>query len=120
MTQIDIFDRLRIDPGQRTLGQLLQDREAAAYEIRRLRADIERLQAIRAPRRDEDETDKLQTKVMHAKMLIRLTDVSKVVSASRSTIYKWVAEGRFPAPVRVSERAIRWRVDEIRAWQEAL
>jgi hypothetical protein len=46
----DILDRLRIDPGQRTLGQLLQDREAAAHEIGRLRSEIERLGA-RAPER---------------------------------------------------------------------
>ncbi len=29
----DILERLRIDPDQRTLGQLLQDRQAAAQEI---------------------------------------------------------------------------------------
>ena len=34
---VDIADRLRLDPGQRTLGQLLQDREAALHEILRLR-----------------------------------------------------------------------------------
>jgi hypothetical protein len=41
----DILQRLRIDPGQRTLGQLLQDREAAALEIERLRAEINRREA---------------------------------------------------------------------------
>ncbi len=37
---IDIVDRLRLDPGQRTLGQLLQDREAALHEILRLRKPL--------------------------------------------------------------------------------
>jgi hypothetical protein len=39
----DILNQLRIDPGQRTLGELLQDREAALHEIRLLRREIERL-----------------------------------------------------------------------------
>ena len=37
----DILDRLRLDPGPRTIGRLLQDREAARHEILRLRACIE-------------------------------------------------------------------------------
>jgi hypothetical protein len=40
MFQEDVLERLRMDPGQRTLGQLLQDREAAAHEIRKLRAAV--------------------------------------------------------------------------------
>ncbi|MDZ7840407.1 MAG: hypothetical protein U5R46_06230 [Gammaproteobacteria bacterium] len=46
MIENDILDRLRIDPGQRTLGQLLQDREAAAHEIRKLQAELERLRTV--------------------------------------------------------------------------
>ena len=29
-------------------------------------------------------------------------------------------EGTFPQPVRISEKAMRWKVDEIEAWSEAL
>ena len=39
----DILDRLRLDPGHRTLGQLLLDREAAAHEIERLHRALESL-----------------------------------------------------------------------------
>ena len=35
----NVLERLRIDPGQRTLGQLLQDREAAAYQLTKLQRD---------------------------------------------------------------------------------
>jgi len=31
-----------------------------------------------------------------------------------------VGEGASPAPVRISEQAIRWNVDDIEAWREAL
>jgi hypothetical protein len=36
----DILERLRIYAGQRTLGQLLQDREATVNEIEPLRSKI--------------------------------------------------------------------------------
>ena len=51
-----ILERLRVDPGQRTLGELLQDREAALYEIRLLRREIERLRHIREDRRERSAT----------------------------------------------------------------
>ena len=35
---IDMLERLRTDPGHRTLGELLQDRQWAVQEIERLRA----------------------------------------------------------------------------------
>ena len=119
--QGDILDRLRVDPGQRTFGQLLQEREAAACEIQKLRADVERLRAMRIPGRSDrkDETDAQMISPVRPGMLIRLSDVCKLIGVSRSTIYKWVAQGTFPAPVRVSEHAVRWRIDEIQTWQEA-
>lgn len=52
--------------------------------------------------------------------LIRISEVCELVGTSRSTIYRWVSEGTFPEPVRISEKAIRWKVDEIEAWRDAL
>ena len=43
----NIIDRLRADFGQRTLGQLLQERDAAAYEIERLRAELKALREVK-------------------------------------------------------------------------
>ena len=40
---LDMLDRLILDPGTRTLGELLQEREWAVGEIRRLRLDLGRL-----------------------------------------------------------------------------
>jgi hypothetical protein len=39
-TTTDIMEHLEIDGGQRTIGQLIQDRERALQEIRRLRTLI--------------------------------------------------------------------------------
>ena len=46
-----VCDRLQIDPGERTLGQLLQEREGAVQGIGRLRLEILRLTQSAAVRR---------------------------------------------------------------------
>ena len=49
-------------------------------------------------------------------VLLRLRDVCQIVGLSRSTIYKRLADGRFPKPVRLGERAVRWPSNEIATW----
>jgi len=115
----DILDRLTVDPGRRTLGELLQDREAALFEIRRLRADIERLRRSGHPAPARRTVPK-SNGTMRPGMLIRLTELCELLGVSRSTVYKWMAEGTFPPPVRVSERAVRWRTADIEAWRGSL
>jgi prophage regulatory protein len=123
----DILERLRVDPGLRTLGLLLQDREAAAHEIRRLRSEVDRLriadvrQHSHRPRRMESErtgTDQHQA-AFHPGSLLRLADVCKMLGLSRSSIYNRLSEGNFPKPVRLGIRAVRWRVDAIEAWRDS-
>lgn len=116
----DIVARLSLDPGQRTLGQLIQDREAAAHEIRRLRNDVESLSQILGRRRDPADKPHAPRPAYPPNALLRLAEVSKLLSVSRSTIYARVAEGLFPAPVRISERAVRWRLEDIEAWRNTL
>lgn len=116
----DILDRLRIDPGQRTLGQLLQDREAAAHEIRKLRSEIDRLRTVREGRKERVETAAPETRAFRPGTLIRVSEVCDLVGVCRATVYRWISEGAFPHPVRISERAVRWDVNEIEAWREAL
>lgn len=49
----------------------------------------------------------------------RLPEVQKAVPLSRSRIYELIADKRFPAPVKLSERASAWDLDEISAWLDA-
>ena len=48
--------------------------------------------------------------------LIRLPVVEVRVSASKSSIYAWVKARTFPAPVRLSARAVAWREEDIDRW----
>ena len=51
--------------------------------------------------------------------LLRKPEVLKRVGIKTSTLYKWVAAGTFPAPVRLSSHFVAWREDEITAWIES-
>lgn len=116
--QEEIIYRLQVDPGTRTLGELIQDREAALHEIRRLRKEIERLRS--AATKDSRHMDKSTVDSYKAGTLINVKQVSELVGISRSTIYKRILDGSFPNPIRVGPRSVRWSVDVIEAWRQAL
>lgn len=48
--------------------------------------------------------------------LIRLKEVQNRVGLGRSTIYRWMAEGNFPKPVRLGGHAVAWVLDDIDRW----
>ena len=49
---------------------------------------------------------------------LRISEVEALTGLSRTTIYDWSADGRFPRPVRLSERAVRWIESEVVEWME--
>lgn len=48
--------------------------------------------------------------------LIRLKEVLYRVGLSRSTIYRWIASGEFPKPVRLSSYIVAWDEQVINDW----
>ena len=50
--------------------------------------------------------------------LLRIKDVCRVTGLGRSTIYSFVAARKFPAPIKVSERATAFVGKEVNAWIE--
>ncbi len=54
-----------------------------------------------------------------ASRLIRLKEVRQLTSLSTSTVYRLIAAGKFPQPVKLSERASAWPEAEVRAWIDA-
>jgi len=48
--------------------------------------------------------------------LLRLPAVQQRVGMSRSAIYRLIAEGAFPKPVRLSPQAVGWVDSEVSAW----
>ncbi|MBW4055959.1 MAG: AlpA family phage regulatory protein [Proteobacteria bacterium] len=39
---------------------------------------------------------------------LRIKQVQEIVPVSKSTIYQWIKEGRFPAPTKLGERTSAW------------
>ena len=48
--------------------------------------------------------------------IIRTEDLTRRLGLSRATILRNVKAGRFPAPIKISQRAIGWRIDDVEAW----
>ncbi|NCF73756.1 MAG: AlpA family phage regulatory protein [Gammaproteobacteria bacterium] len=53
-------------------------------------------------------------------MLLRISTVCELVGVCRSTVYRWVSEGCFPEPIKIRERSVRWKIDDIQAWRNTL
>lgn len=46
----------------------------------------------------------------------RIKGVNVLTGLSRSTIYRLIQEGKFPAPIKIGERASGWKQSTIEAW----
>lgn len=52
---------------------------------------------------------------MKVKML-RRKEVETLCGISRSTIYRWCSENRFPQSYRLGPKAVAWNANEIENW----
>ena len=48
--------------------------------------------------------------------LLRLSEVQRIVGLKKTAIYSRVEAGIFPAPIKLSERCVRWRAEAIEEW----
>ena len=48
--------------------------------------------------------------------ILRLPEVCKTTGLRRSMVYQLEAVQRFPARVRISDRAVGWVEEEVQAW----
>lgn len=51
---------------------------------------------------------------------LTLSDVIAKTSFSKTTIYRWISEGRFPRQIAFSAGCSRWSALEIEAWMEQM
>lgn len=52
---------------------------------------------------------------------VYLSDVhiAKRYAIGRTTVWRWVQQGRFPQPVRLSNSCTRWRLADLEAWEQS-
>ncbi|WP_397589686.1 helix-turn-helix transcriptional regulator [Sphingorhabdus sp.] len=48
--------------------------------------------------------------------LLRKKDVLGCTGLSGSTLYELMAAGKFPKPVKISNRCVAWPANEVEAW----
>ncbi|WP_263258976.1 helix-turn-helix transcriptional regulator [Pseudomonas oryzihabitans] len=48
--------------------------------------------------------------------IIRLKEVMDITGLARSTIYKYIADKEFPAPLPLGDRCVGWLESEIQEW----
>lgn len=113
---LDMLDRLILVPGSRTLGELLQEREWAVGEIRSLRILRMRQRSPEKETPPEGSLDEHLDPSLTAHRLLRLKDVIAMIGLGHSSKYRYVSEGKFPAPIKVGERSVRWRLSDVLAW----
>lgn len=71
------------------------------------------------PAQDKAAIQQSLTVVQLQDALLKMRTVNQTVGMSASTVYRGVAAGTFPQPVRMGRRCTRWRAADIRAWIQA-
>ncbi len=51
-------------------------------------------------------------------VFVRMAAVVRMTGLGRSTIYRMMAEDKFPSPVRLAKRAIAWRRSDLEQWSD--
>jgi len=52
-------------------------------------------------------------------VFLRMRTVMRMTGLGRSTIYRLIADQKFPSPVRLGPRAVAWRRVDLDQWSEA-
>ena len=52
--------------------------------------------------------------------LLRRAEVEAWTGLSTTTIYRLMRAGKFPRPLKISAKAVRWWASEIAAWLDSL
>lgn len=51
-------------------------------------------------------------------VLLSTKDVMVAVNVSRPSLYRWVADGYFPKPIKIGPRRVAWSSSAVSAWIE--
>ena len=46
----------------------------------------------------------------------RLSQLKKQLSVSRSSIWSWVKQGKFPKPIKLGKNCTAWNAEDVHVW----
>jgi prophage regulatory protein len=64
-------------------------------------------------------TPKARPQLLSAQKIVRLDELPQFTGLRRTQIRVLMQAGKFPRPIRLSERRIAWLESEVAAWQAA-
>jgi prophage regulatory protein len=50
--------------------------------------------------------------------VLRFPALKSLTGASAPTIWRWIREGKFPAPVKLGDNLSGWLAEEVEEWQQ--
>ncbi len=62
---------------------------------------------------------------MQANQLIRINELAShkgqrgLIPVSPATLWRWVRAGKFPEPIRLSDRVTAWEASKVNAWVQS-
>ena len=114
----DVLARLNLDAGTRTLGELIQERQLAISEILRLQAIVREMEAAPRPNRHIGQSSPATpSPQLKQRDLLTLKEICALLALSRSAVYGLMKVGKFPSPLQVTTRSVRWRRIDVERWQ---
>lgn len=61
----------------------------------------------------------VSTAVLNQAFIRQPSILKEVLPVSASTLWRYVKAGKFPKPIKLSERVTAWRSEDIRTWIDA-
>lgn len=56
---------------------------------------------------------------MELDRMLRIAEILQITGVSAATIWRWVKDGIYPAPVKLGPNSVGWRESAIREWLES-
>jgi prophage regulatory protein len=60
--------------------------------------------------------NEISTGIANMTDFYRIKDLTQLFKVNASTIWRWLAAGKMPAPLKIAANTTAWRVDEINEW----
>ena len=49
-------------------------------------------------------------------LLIDAAELARMLSVSKPSIWRWMAEGKLPPPIRITAQCLRWNREAVLTW----
>lgn len=60
--------------------------------------------------------DKVKRGSPAVESLLCPSQVARRLNIGLRTLWRWIAEGKFPRPIRLSKLVVRWRAEDVERW----